>query len=225
MKYQRDSQVVLIIDPSSDCIGWTIAHLQNGVFTITNSGALTSSSSWELGRKLLYMYNGIKFLAQYYNVNCIVSEEAFVGRGKTGSTVVPTIVNNLKMLVYDLKGVFDLETITVDTWRKLLSITGVPLLNANGQLVLNKRGKPKKDFKVPCAIKVKEILKVDIPELILDNRSLKLKKLSDDVTDSLGIAIAFGMSLHYPQIRAEPDLFTGPSTIHTIKILYTMIKN
>ncbi len=220
MKYLKDSESVLILDPASDSIGWTIASLKDGKFLITNSGALRATSSWPLGRRLLYMYKSIKTLCEFFKVKTIVSEEAIVVHGMAGAAVVPTIVNNLKMLAWELQ--IELETLHVDTWRKQLSITGVPKLDKKGQLVLNKRGKPKKDFKVPAAQKVKEVLKLELPKTLLDNRNLKQSAIKDDVTDSLAISIAYGMTLKYPKIEASGSIFDCPDTLQVIKALFML---
>ena len=222
MKYPREGQILLILDPSGSSIGWTIAYLKAGTFQITNSGALMASSSWDLGRRLNYMYKGVKHLVQTFKVNLIVSEEAIVAHGMAGAAVVPTIVNNLKMLTWDLQGGLELKTMHVDKWRKLLCISGVPAFDKKGKMITNKRGKQKKDFKVPTAQKVEEMLKFKLPAQILDNRSLKLKDLKNDVSDSLAIAIAYGMELGYPKIQADKDLFTKDETILAIKALFMM---
>lgn len=222
MKYPREGQVLLVLDPSSAAIGWSVVTLKSGVFQITNSGALLASSSWDLGRRLNYMYKGVKFLVREFKVNLIVSEEAIVAHGMAGAAVVPTIVNNLKMLTWDLQGGLELITMHVDKWRKLLCISGVPAFDKKGKMITNKRGKQKKDFKVPTAQKVEEILKFKLPDKVLDNRSLKPKDLKDDTSDSLAIAIAFGMDLKYPRITANKDIFDCAETIRIIKVLYTM---
>ncbi len=221
MKYPKDGETVLIIDPSSDSIGWSIAKLSKDQFVITNSGALRATSSWSLGRRLFYMYRSIKLLCNHFKVTTIVSEEAIIARGMAGAAVVPTIVNIIKMLAYELLEL-DLVLLHVDSWRKQLGISGIPKVDKRGQLVLNKRGKPKKDFKEPCAQKVKEILKIDLPELILDNRNLRQSALKDDVSDSLGIAIAYGMSLNYPIIKASADIFTNSDTINVVKAIFIL---
>ncbi len=227
MNYPRNDDCLLCIDPSGEHCAWSIMKLKDGVAIITNCGMLYASSSWELGRRLNYLYKCLRFLIQYFQVNHIVTEDFVIPRFRqSGITVIPTIINNLKMLCWELNsetgGKIGLTEVSVPTWRKHLGISSIPLLDKKGQLVMNKRNKPVGDWKVPCAIKVQEVLKLKLPAEVLANTSLTPRALSNDISDVLGIAIGQAIELRYPKIQASPDLFDSKDTIHVIKIMFTM---
>ncbi len=225
MNYPRNGECLLILDPSGEHLGWTIMKLKSGTATITNCGMLYASSSWELGRRLHYLYKCLKFLIQHFKVNHIVTEDFVIPKFRqSGITVIPTIINNLKMLCWELapKGELGLTEVSVPTWRRHLSISAIPLLDKKGKIVLNKKNKPVQDWKTPCATKVQEILKLKLPKEILANTSLSLRATPSDIGDVLGIAVGQAIELHYPKIVANSDLFDHPDTIYVIKMMYTM---
>ncbi len=188
---------------------------------------LYASSSWDLGRRLSYMYKSLKFLVQYFSVSYIVTEDYVIPKFRqAGITVIPTINNNLKMLIWEIEEatgkVIDLNEVSTTTWRMHLGIKSVIATDSSGKQIVGPRGKPKKDWKVPCREKVEKDLKLALPDTILANSNLKQRKLPHDVSDVLGISVAEALALGYKQVIASPDLFTNSETIHCIKILYTM---
>ncbi len=225
LKYPRSGQIVLVLDPSSEHLGWSVMKLDSGTATITNSGMLYASSSWPLGRRLHYMYKSLKYLIGFFKIQFIVTEDFVIPKFRqSGITVIPTINNNLKMLIWELGNTIDLNEVSTTTWRKNLGISANPALDKKGQLILNSKGKSKKDWKVPCRTRVEEVLGLKLPKTLLANTNLKERVLPHDVSDCLGIALAEAISLGYPRLKANPDLFTNSETIQVIKTLYTLIE-
>jgi len=211
LKYARNGEILLFIDPSSEHCAFAVATLKNGDFTITNCGMLYASSSWELGQKLYYIYQGLKLIIKHFSITHVITEDFVMPSFRqSGVSVLPTINNNLKMLAWELsldEFKLTVEFISVSTWRHTLGISGEPALDKKGQLVLNKKGKPKKDFKVPTRRKVAELLKIELPVTILSCSNLKEKPLPHDITDCLAIACASAIGMHYPRVTSSPKMF------------------
>lgn len=225
MKYPREGQTILVLDPSAEHMAFSIVKLSSGTATITNSGMLYASSSWSLGRRLYYMYKGLKYIIEFFKVDYIVTEDFVIPKFRqSGITVIPTINNNLKMLIWELGNTIELNEVSTTTWRKNLGISSVPALDKKGQLMMSSKGKSKKDWKVPCRQKVEEVLCLKLPKTLLANTNLKERTLPHDISDCLGIAISECIALGYPKIKANPNLFTNSDTIQVIKTLFTLIK-
>ena len=217
MIYSQDGKTVLFIDPAAELLGYTVMKFKDGVATVINAGAIYASSSWELGRRLFYMQKCLKWLLGHFKIDHIISEDFVMPKGRqSGVSVVPSVINLLRMLAYELK--LTMETISVPTWHKNLGISSIPTLDKKGQLVLNARGKPKPDWKTPCRWKVAEILSIKLPKTIMTNTSLDQRDLPFDLTDSLGIALAWSIMHHYPKLVALPTLF---ETENISKTFYT----
>lgn len=217
----------LIIDPSAEHLGWAIMKIQNKKAVITNCGMLYASSSWPLGRRLHYLYKCLKFLVQYFQVNHIITEDFVIPKFRqSGITVIPTINNNLKMLIWELNSStgsnIDLKEVSTTTWRKNLGISAIPSVSKNGLIKLTASGKHQKDWKVPCRQKVEQILAFKLPETLLANTSLKERVLPHDISDCLGIALAEALEQKCSPV-ANLEILTNSDTIHVVKIMYTLI--
>lgn len=226
MNYELEGRRILIIDPSSEHIGFAIMSCVGDSATIEKAGMLYASSSWDLGRKLHYMYHSIKYLVQHFQVNLIITEMFEMPKFRQmGISVIPTINNNLKMLSYEITsetgGTLDVLEWPISSWRKNLSISWVPAKKASGELIMTPKGNYKQDWKIPAKAKVEEFLKLKIPDQLLANSDLKLRKTPYDLSDCLAISIAYAIKNHYPIIKADLKIFEND---HIMKILYTMRK-
>lgn len=226
MNYPLQGKRILFIDPSSEHLGWCIMSYQGNTALIEKSGMLYASSSWELGRKLHYMHHGLKYLVQNFQVNQIVTEMFEMPKFRQmGISVIPTINNNLKMLSYEITsetgGSLDVLEWPISSWRKNLGISWVPAKNSKGELLLTDKGNSKQDWKIPAKIKVEETLKIKIPDQILSNSDLKMRKTPYDLSDCLAISIAYAIKHHYPIIKSSENVFENDKIM---TILYTMRK-
>lgn len=227
MNYSLEGKRFLVIDPSSEHLGFCIMSCSGDTATIEKAGMLYASSSWDLGHKLHYMYEGIKYLVQYFRVNVIVTEMfEMPSFRQMGVSVIPTINNNLKMMAYELNcatgGDIQVVEWPVPSWRAQLGISsGIPALDKHGQIKLTKSGRAKKDFKIPAKNKVEEILNIKIPDKLLNNSDLKFRAVPYDLTDCIAISIAYALKHHYPIIKSSENVFENDKIM---KILYTMRK-
>jgi Holliday junction resolvasome RuvABC endonuclease subunit len=213
IKYAKDGENVLVLDPSSEHMAYCIVNPLNGVFNIIKCGMIYCSSGWTMGKKLNYIYDAIMFLVLDNSIKHIITEAFFIpfGKRQMGVTIIPTINNILKMLAYNIfketGGYISVIEVPTTTWRKWLGSGSV------------KDDKGKRDFKEPCRVKVIEHLGDILPQDVMSNTNLKPRKLPHDITDCLGIAIAHGLELRYPKIVASPDLFNDNKTLNILNSL------
>lgn len=218
------NKTLLILDPSSNHMAWSIMTLKGDEALIIKTGMLYASSSWDLGHRLFYMYQALKFIINYFSVNHIVTEDFVIPHFRqAGVSVIPTINNNLKMLAYEIeqesKEKIEIEFISVPTWRKHLGISSQPKVDKKGFIIRNKKGKEEKDYKIPCRVKVEEVLKFKLPAEVLANTNLKTRKLPHDISDCLGIAVAYAIKLGTPKIKINPKAFENEELIKNLFIM------
>ena len=226
MIYPLEGRKILFLDPSSEHMGFAIMTCSGDRAIIEKAGMLYASSSWDLGRKLHYMYSAIKYLVLNFQINTIVTEMFEMPKFRQmGISVIPTINNNLKMLSYEITsetgGSIEVVEWPISSWRKNLGISWVPAKKANGELIKTEKGNYKQDWKIPAKNKVEEFLKIKIPDQLLDNSSLKLRKTPYDLSDCLAISIAYALKHNYPIIKSSPEVFENQKIM---TILYTMRK-
>lgn len=207
---------ILVIDPSSEHLAYCVCHPKDEIFTISESGMIWVPSGRSLGNKLSYIYQSLEYLVLNNNIKHIVTEAFFAPPFRqAGTSVIPTINNNLLMLTYDLeKGTgtkISVRVIGSGEWRKHLGSGSVKYVD--------KHGKTKRDFKAPCRDKVITHLGNVLPETLTSNVNLKQKTLPNDITDVLGMAIGIAIEARYPKIVASPDIFKNTKTVSVLNSL------
>jgi Holliday junction resolvasome RuvABC endonuclease subunit len=173
---------LLILDPSSDHLAYAIIILDfnNKEMFVENCGMVWSVSSWSKGKKYRYMFNVMRLFAQGIldQVPEAFVTEAFFSNPKAmmGSPVIPTI-NAFALMAADEFNMsyFDMGA---TTWRGILGIKAT------------KDSSGKRDYKVPTANLVSQFIK--LPDQIQSNINRKMRKMPNDITDVLAIAIATG---------------------------------
>lgn len=172
----------LVLDPSASHLAYALVTMDFNKATlfIENVGMVWTKDSWSRGKRYRYMFKSIEVLASGNKdavPGALLTEGFFVNpKMMFGSSVIPTI-NSLIEMTADEKGLGYYE-LGPSTWRGILGIK--PTKNEAG----------KRDYKVPTANLVDQFVKV--PSEIPSNINRKMRKLPNDVTDVLAIAIALG---------------------------------
>lgn len=188
---------VLFIDPSASHLAYVFGHLdlEKKVMNLKYIGMVWTENSFKRGRRFRYMHGAIEMLATRLPADsAIVTEQYFSNpRMLTGGTaVIPTVNAFLEMAADRWSLAF--QEIGAASWR---SILGIKMVKANG----------KRDYKQPTADGVRRLLGKDLPLNIPSNINGKMRKLPNDVTDVLAIALAFAKHHGVVDITMDADAF------------------
>ncbi len=176
------SHDLLIIDPSSSHLAYTLINLnfKSEELNIVACGMVWVPDSYTKGKKYRYMLRALQLLAagnKDGSPDGLVTEGFFVNpKMLMGSAVVPTINSFVCMAADELDLPF--FEIGPSTWRGILGIKAV------------KDSDGKRDYKIPTADLVKR--QITVPDTIPSNINRKQRKMPNDITDVLAIALAIG---------------------------------
>jgi hypothetical protein len=145
---------------------------------VESCGMVWVPASFSKGKKYRYMLAAINLLAAGDEdaVPSAIVTEAFFANPKQmmGSAVVPTINSFANMAADALK--LEFHEMGPTTWRGILGIKAI------------KTEDGKRDYKTPTADYVRKF--ITLPEEIPSNINRKLRKMPNDITDVLALALA-----------------------------------
>ena len=180
--FNKGKHRITVLDPSSSHLAYAIVllDLDNKNLFIENCGMVWTLDSWSKGKKYRYMHKvmrlfGIGILDQ---ISKAFVTEAFFSNPKAmvGAPVIPTINSFALMAADEME--MDYHEFGASTWRGILGIKAIKAADGS------------RDYKVPTANLVSQFIKV--PDQIQSNINRKMRKLPNDITDVLAIAIAVG---------------------------------
>jgi len=173
---------ILFLDASSTCTGFSVASVDfvNKKTEILKAGCLWFDANWPHAQKYDYLYAALQnYFEVVEQIDHIVIEQYSVNTSKmSGCLVSPEIHGVVKAAAWS-NGV-KVTNILPQTWRSQLSIK--PDITTVG-------AKKKKDYKTPTKLAV--LAKVQVPEEVTSNISLKNRQTPSDVYDSLAICLGW----------------------------------
>jgi Holliday junction resolvasome RuvABC endonuclease subunit len=202
---------ILFIDPSGSHLAYvyTMLDIDNKELLISKVGMVWTKGTYTRAERLRYMQSAINILIQECDI--VFTETFFSNPGLLSSStaIVPTVNCFIEMAASEHSKRF--EELGASTWR---SILGIKAIQNNG----------KRDYKVPTASKVAELLKKPLPSAILSNITLKERDVPNDVTDALAIALAISKYHEVTQIKLADIAFNDILLINKLNALMEDIK-
>lgn len=195
LKNKLSSGYILVIDPSSEHLGYTVSKLDNNHLVIEDIGVLWTKSAWDRGERFTYMANAIQSFINDPRgiVECV--SEAFFSNPKMmmGSSVIPIINGIIEMEIFKSGKPITYQEVPPTVWRKTLSIKPAMV---NG----------KRDYKTPTKDKVEELLVFKFPDNIISNITGKDRQLPTDVPDVVAITLAAAIDSGANKLEISNDL-------------------
>jgi Holliday junction resolvasome RuvABC endonuclease subunit len=169
---------VLCLDASSSCTGYSKILVDGDSVVISSVGCIWFGVDWDHGQKYNYLYDLLH--KEFSDIGGLVVEQYSVNMTKGNGILVSPELHGIIKLFANQMGI-KMEYIAPQTWRSVLGIKAIK--------VKNKKGKEKRDFKVPTAEYVSGI--VNIPETMTSNITKKERQTPNDVTDAIALSFAW----------------------------------